>query len=559
MTEYRTNIPGQRVPFLDERTGLLTREWYQFFATLFNATELGTGGDGDKGDITVSGGGSVWTIDNGAVDTAKLGGDITPAGKTLLNDSDAAEQRATLGLGTLATMNDGDFVYRSGDTITGWLNVNEYLVGKSSITLNLTGQATDGAMVVTVDDTCSAYYSSVINDVLRSAVGYHGTDDVFTVRLYDIEGLNEEIGLTAAYDGAVSLYYDDTVRLETLSLGVSVSGGIFVTGSSIFDISGSSDALRVTQSGTGNVVVFEDSANPDSSPWIIDASGVQIHGHTAAVVCEATQAASQVTPARQIMATTEAGSTSMQAVYTTSSAAACPAMTMARSRGSLASHTVVSVGDRLGAIAFEGSDGTEFKRAALIIGECDATPSTGVVPGRVLIRTTDSGGTLRTRATLDSAGTLVLASTYSGGIRFPSTQIAVADANTLDDYEEGTFTPTVVGTSTAGSGTYSTQVGRYTKVGNLVAFTVTLEWSAHTGTGDIRISGLPFTSANVTGMYPALSVWADSLTFSGQLAARINAGATTFDLQSIATGAAAAAVAIDTAAAVTLSGIYEAQ
>ena len=228
MTEYRTNIPGQRVPFLDERTGLLTREWYQFFATLFNATELGTGGDGDKGDITVSGGGSVWTIDNGAVDTAKLGGDITPAGKTLLNDSDAAEQRATLGLGTLATMDDGDFVYRSGDTITGWLNVNEYLVGKSSITLNLTGQATDGAMIVTVDDTYNAYYSSVINDVMRSAVGYHGTDDVFTVRLYDIEGLNEEIGLTASYDGAVSLYYDDAVRLETTTTGTTITGDVLL-------------------------------------------------------------------------------------------------------------------------------------------------------------------------------------------------------------------------------------------------------------------------------------------------------------------------------------------
>lgn len=65
--------------------------------------------DGDKGDLTVSTGGTVWTIDAGTISTSKLGGDITTAGKALLDDADASAQRTTLGLGTAATTASTDY------------------------------------------------------------------------------------------------------------------------------------------------------------------------------------------------------------------------------------------------------------------------------------------------------------------------------------------------------------------------------------------------------------------------------------------------------------------
>jgi hypothetical protein len=84
------------------------------------------------------------------------------------------------------------------------------------------------------------------------------------------------------------------------------------------------------------------------------------------------------------------------------------------------------------------------------------------------------------------------------GITFPATQSASSDANTLDDYEEGTFTPTVsYSGSTSGIVYGSARSGTYTKIGNVV--TVQLEvnlTNKGTGSGSVIVS-LPFTNRAV--------------------------------------------------------------
>jgi len=79
------------------------------------------------------------------------------------------------------------------------------------------------------------------------------------------------------------------------------------------------------------------------------------------------------------------------------------------------------------------------------------------------------------------------------GIGFPATQVSSTDVNTLDDYEEGTFTPTVVST-TGTITTVGTTSGSYTKVGNKVTvwFKIAITTNG-TGAGFIKITNLPFT------------------------------------------------------------------
>lgn len=123
-------------------------------------------------------------------------------------------------------------------------------------------------------------------------------------------------------------------------------------------------------------------------------------------------------------------------------------------------------------------------------------------------------------------------------------------AGTIVTPETGTFTPIAYGVSTAGTGTYTIQSGTYIKIGKAVIFVIRIAWTAHTGTGNIRISALPY-APSVGTMF---ACGADNLTFTGQL--MVFSDSTVLTPVVITNGAGNAGIAMDTSCALYISGTY---
>lgn len=133
---------------------------------------------------------------------------------------------------------------------------------------------------------------------------------------------------------------------------------------------------------------------------------------------------------------------------------------------------------------------------------------------------------------------------------------------TLDWYEEGVFTPTITGTTVAGTGTYTANFrnGVYTRIGNMVYISLAIAWTAHTGTGNLIITGLPFSNASVSNNDWSLDIVADSLTYgaSNILSASITPGQNFIAVWQQASGIALVQVAMDSSAKIYLTGHYRA-
>ena len=176
----------------------------------------------------------------------------------------------------------------------------------------------------------------------------------------------------------------------------------------------------------------------------------------------------------------------------------------------------------------------------------------------------DSGGVSIGNTTDPGAGALsvtgnVIQGTAAKGYNFTAnTPAAGMTSQLLNWYEEGTFTPTIIGTTTAGTGTYSIQSGRYTRIGRTISIQLQLAWSAHTGTGNMKVAGLPFTSNSTLPSQMSIGAFNLTLTALYFPLARQEQSTTQINLlQSPTGGGAWVGVPIDTSVdALEISGTY---
>ena len=143
----------------------------------------------------------------------------------------------------------------------------------------------------------------------------------------------------------------------------------------------------------------------------------------------------------------------------------------------------------------------------------------GDASGDAVFRKPSASGAFRFTTDGGNSSALVINSSnvieVASGIQFPATQVASANANTLDDYEEGTWTMGITFGGASVGVTYSQNTGTYTKIGRKVTVNGRLSLTSKgSSTGNAEISGLPFTIGNTQSNYSAPSFRLANISFT---------------------------------------------
>jgi hypothetical protein len=256
--------------------------------------------------------------------------------------------------------------------------------------------------------------ATLTNKTLTSPTINGGDIDATTLEENNFPVVTQTDVGTAPNQLPLNQYLGDLAYQDAANIAgdVGVGGGITAAGASVISVTDNSNAaLRITQLGTGNALLVEDSSNPDSTPFLINASGIVVSGSTTAVNYGG------FTPDIQLNAAGAAQiGLSRFSANTTSNA-----IVILKSRGAtVGDFTVVASGDALGRLEFYGADGTTGIVGAQIAAAVDGTPGTNDMPGRLVFSTTaDGASTVTERMRIGSTGTvgIGIANSVNFGVR----------------------------------------------------------------------------------------------------------------------------------------------
>lgn len=392
MPDATTLTTGVDFVFNNNATGLLT---------------IRDAASGLLGTVTAGGATAIMLLDNGTVagtwnihgflpESVTWGTNALDLGTTIV--SNGTWQGGTIqsgyggtGLTTFVAANNALFSTSASALTAGTLPI---LAGGTGATTapnartNL-GATTVGGNLFTLTNPSAITFPRFNADNTVSAL--NATD--FRTAIGAGTGSGDVVGPASATDNAIARFDGTTGKLIQNS-AVTIADD----GATVIDVNSTSDALRITQTGTGNAILVEDSANPDATPFVVDQNGLVLVGNS----------------------TTRGGL--LQLAGSTSSSATTQRITgfafdsRLRLGRANAAETVVASGDSIGILAFDGYDGTAYVPSAQISAVVDNTPGTNDMPGRLVFSTTADGASSPTeRMRIDSAGQVGIGTTSLTG------------------------------------------------------------------------------------------------------------------------------------------------
>jgi hypothetical protein len=194
--------------------------------------------------------------------------------------------------------------------------------------------------------------------------------------------------------------------------------GIVISGSS------SGNAVRITQTGSGNALVVEDSTNPDATPFVVNDQGQLLIGNSTSLVGPSAFS-------RGLQVTNQGAQFN---AFTSNQFG--EGIAFVKTRGTPSSpHTIVQNGDSLGAVSFSGSDGSNYVLGSQIVSLVDQVPGAGDMPTCLTFSTTpDGSATCTERMRITSAGNVGIGtSTPSSKLHLTSSDPSWPSGLTLEN------------------------------------------------------------------------------------------------------------------------------
>jgi len=197
---------------------------------------------------------------------------------------------------------------------------------------------------------------------------------------------------TSNYGFYSNLAVSGTSRYNFYAAG---SAPNYFGGSTVISVTDNTNAaLRVTQLGTGNALEIEDTTNPDSSPFVVDANGVLIKGRSTTVSTKVLTTAGTL----DVQVHGTGAATSSMALFNYANNATFPSFFVFNKSKSGASGTLSAVtdGDNLGLIQFNGADSdatSTFNPGAYISAQVAGAVAASSIPARLNFSTTAVGAT----------------------------------------------------------------------------------------------------------------------------------------------------------------------